>query len=290
MSPTTLVSVLEQPVLNGVPVASPSAEVKSPLVTIQNLTVKLGDREILRRLNASIPRGKISALIGLNGSGKTTLLRTLLKEHPFTGQIVFHCGHDHTKPWPEHIGYVPQRLQIDARLPLTVRDLFGLALQSRSIFMGFLPGVRTRTRELLTRIGASRLIDSPVEKLSGGELQRVLLALALEPIPELLLLDEPSAGIDFRDQLPFYETLARVQRESKMTVVLVSHELNVVTQYADYVFCLNDGRVDCEGVPQDVLTQEMLAKTFGSGKRVYIHEHGVDCGHEAGFGFGCIGH
>src|SRR5437899_2205795 len=98
------------------------------LVTVRDVRVELGGNPILRGVTADVTRGKITALIGLNGSGKTTLLKAILKEVPYAGKIDFHCGHDHKRPMPEHIGYVPQRLLIDARLPLTVRDLLGLAL------------------------------------------------------------------------------------------------------------------------------------------------------------------
>src|SRR5258708_769259 len=167
------------------------------LVTIRNLQVELGGKRILDGVNAHVGRGQITALIGLNGSGKTTLLRTILKECPWRGEIKFHCGHDHTQHQPEHVGYVPQKLNIEPRLPLTVRELFGLTLQRRPIFLGVSKGVSKRAEDLLTRVNARHLIDRTVAKLSGGELQRVLLSLALDPHPELLLLDEPAAGIDF---------------------------------------------------------------------------------------------
>src|SRR5689334_9084498 len=100
-----------------------------PLVSIHNLSVSLGGNSILRDLNVELDRQRITAVIGLNGCGKTTLLRALLKEIPYTGKVEFHCGHDHRAPTPQHIGYVPQKLRIEAHLPLTVRDLLALALQ-----------------------------------------------------------------------------------------------------------------------------------------------------------------
>src|SRR5262245_61767033 len=139
------------------------------LVRLKDLRVQLGGKDILRGINAGLAHGKITALIGLNGSGKTTLLRAVLKEVPYTGKIEFHCGHDHNAPLPHHIGYVPQKLQIDARLPLTVRDLMALALQRRPLFLGITRQTLTIMRDLLDKVGAAKLIDSPVEKLSGGE-------------------------------------------------------------------------------------------------------------------------
>src|SRR5437870_531283 len=106
------------------------------LVTLGNVSVALGGNVILRGLNAEVWRERVTALIGLNGSGKTTLLRAILKEVPYTGTIAFHCGHDHRSPTPQHVGYVPQKLRIEANLPLTVRDLLALALQRRPLFLG----------------------------------------------------------------------------------------------------------------------------------------------------------
>ena len=184
------------------------------LVSIRNLWVRLGGNDILRGLNADVLRGQITALIGLNGSGKTTLLKALLKEIPYAGRIDFHCGHDHRRPSPEHVGYVPQKLYFDANLPLTVRDLLALALQRRPLFLGVSRRVEKRMGDLLDQVGAERgLLDRYVEKISGGELQRVLLGLAIQPQPELLLLDEPAAGIDFRDQPKFYDLIARLNRD-----------------------------------------------------------------------------
>lgn len=245
------------------------------LVTIRGLHVKLGGKPILQGVDADLGRGKITALIGLNGSGKTTLLRALLKEVPYSGRIKFHCGHDHNRPTPQHVGYVPQKLHIDARLPLTVRDLLALALQRRPLFLGV---SRRKTRlmeQMLARVWAPPAwLDQPVEKLSGGELQRVLLALALQPEPELLLLDEPAAGVDFQHEDQFYDQIARLNHDSGVTIMLVSHELSVVSHHAHHVLCLKDGRIQCQGSPQEVMTDSMLSQTFGAGKGVYAHRHG----------------
>src|SRR5436190_14942912 len=251
------------------------------LATIRNLRVTLGGRPILTGVDADIVRGQLTALIGLNGSGKTTLLRALIRECPYQGQVRFFCGHDHTHHRPEHVGYVPQRLALDARLPLTVREFFALALQRRPLFLGVSPGVSKTAERLLTRVGADHLINRPVAKLSGGEMQRVLLSLALEPHPELLLLDEPAAGIDFADQKPFYDLLAEINRERKVTILLVSHDLSVVSDKVHHVLCLKNGRIECQGPPGDVLTTEMIGRIFGQGKRVYAHTHedGSVCDH-----------
>jgi zinc transport system ATP-binding protein len=243
------------------------------LVTIHDLHVRLGGHEVLKGVNASLAAGRITALVGLNGSGKSTLLRALVKEVPYTGTIIFRCGHDHRHPTPEHVGYVPQKLRVDANLPLTVYDLFGLALQHRPLFFGVGGSVRARMKRLLDRVKGGHLIDKPVEKISGGELQRVLLALALDPNPELLLLDEPAAGIDFKDQQPFYDLIGEINEQTHVTVLMVSHDLSVVSKLAHQVLCLEDGRIQCQGPPRDILTGEVLARTFGGEKAVYVHHH-----------------
>ena len=244
-----------------------------PLVTIRNVRVELGGRVILDRVSADLARGKITALIGLNGSGKTTMLRALVREYPYRGEIRFHCGHDHTQPTPEHVGYVPQRLTLDSRLPLTVRDFLALALSPRPLFLGVPRALAEKIRALLDRVEMGQRIDSLVDKLSGGELQRVLLALALEPRPELLLLDEPAAGIDFKNQQKFYDLIAELNRSSGVTVLLVSHELTMVSRHADEVLCLRDGRIQCQGPPREVLTADNLAQTFGGDMQQFLHHH-----------------
>src|SRR5438309_2196515 len=148
------------------------------LLTFRDVKVHYGDKDVLCGVSAGVARGKITALIGLNGSGKTTLLRAILQEAPYTGRITFHCGHDHSRPTPQHIGYVPQKLSVDATLPLTVADLLALALQRRPLFLGVARAARRQMAEMLGRVGlGADVLDGFVSKLSGGELQRVLLAL-----------------------------------------------------------------------------------------------------------------
>lgn len=244
--------------VRSLPIAAP------PLVAIRSLAVELGGNLVLNGVTADIARGQVTGLVGLNGSGKTTLLRALVGEHPYRGEIVFRCGHDHSRPNPEHVGYVPQRLTLDARHPLTVRDLFALALSNRPLFLGISRHVSERATALLNKVGMAEIIDNPVDGLSGGQLQRVLLALALDPSPELLLLDEPAAGIDFKDQQKFYDLITHFNRDTGLTVVLVSHDLSMVRAHADHVLCLKDGMIKCQGPPDEVLSPGNLSLTFGA--------------------------
>jgi zinc transport system ATP-binding protein len=254
--------------VRSLPVASP------PLVAIRDLRVELGGHLILNGVNAEIARGQITGLIGLNGSGKTTLLRAIVGEYPFRGEIRFRCGHDHSRPNPEHVGYVPQRLTLDGRHPLTVRDLFALALSRRPIFLGIPKWVSERATVLLNQVGMAEILDNPMDGLSGGQLQRVLLALALEPSPELLLLDEPAAGIDFKDQKKFYDLITHFNRARGLTVILVSHDLNMIHAHTDHVLCLKDGTIKCQGTPNEVLTPMNLSLTFGAEMHLLPHHRG----------------
>lgn len=253
---------------------APLPVLEKPLVALSNVSVELGGRAILSGVTAQIARGRITALIGLNGSGKTTLLRALVNEYPHRGEIKFFCGHDHTEPYPEAIGYVPQRLTLDARLPLTVRDFLALTLSRRPLFLGISKRVRARAAAMLDRVGVPECIDTPLDGLSGGQLQRVLLALALEPQPELLLLDEPATGIDFKDQRRFYELIADINRTLGITVILVSHDLNMIHAHAHEVLCLRGGSIQCQGPPRDILTPINMSLVFGADVPAFPHWFG----------------
>jgi zinc transport system ATP-binding protein len=214
-----------------------------PLLSLHDVRVTRGGKPILTGITADVIRGRITALIGLNGSGKSTLLRTLVGEFPYTGRVEYRCGHDHSRPRPEYVGYVPQRLSIDSRLPLTVRDLMGLAMSKGPLFFGLGRKLSERIRVLLERVG----------------------------VPHLL--DVPAAGIDFKDQTKFYDLIARISREDRVTILLVSHDLSVVSRYAEHVLCLRDGKIQCQGHPQTVLTSDVLSTTFGAEMQAFAHHH-----------------
>ncbi|MBY0227904.1 MAG: metal ABC transporter ATP-binding protein [Gemmataceae bacterium] len=243
-----------------------------PFAVLRDVRVSLGGVEILRGVEAELRRAEVTALIGMNGAGKTTLVRALLGEVPFTGEIRFACRHAPNAPG--HVGYVPQKLRLDAGLPLTVLDLFGLSLRSSPWFLGAGRAFRAEVAGHLDGVGAAPLIDQQVRTLSGGQLQRVLLALALQPTPELLLLDEPAAGIDFRMQEEFYKLIARLNRDLGATVLLVSHDLSMVPKVAGRVWCMRDGRIVSEGAPRDVLGGEAMAEVFGQEVGLHLHRHG----------------
>ncbi|MEZ6141088.1 MAG: metal ABC transporter ATP-binding protein [Zavarzinella sp.] len=258
------------------------------LLEVKNLCVTLTGRPILKNLTLAIPKGQISALIGLNGSGKSTFLKTLLGEHHFSGDVLHLCTSGRKRGLPERVGYVPQKLSIDARLPLTVLEFIALSCQRRPLILGISRATKELAKTILKKVYAEHLLQSQLAKLSGGEMQRVLLAIALHPTPEILLLDEPAAGIDFADQEPFYQLISQLNKDLGVTVVLVSHDLHIVKKYANVVYCLRSGNIVLQGNPEEVLTNENLVKTFGraasflfssAGGEETTHVHDVTCIH-----------
>jgi len=172
-----------------------TASEHSHTLEIRNLTVRKGGVEILSGIDADLRCGEVTALVGPNGAGKTTLLLAILGQVPYTGKIRFCRAVEHGEGAPR-IGYVPQRLPLDPDVPITVLDFFALSAQRRPVFLGASRRTREITRESLERAGVAHLLLSPLGRLSGGELQRVLFALALLDAPDILLLDEPTLGLD----------------------------------------------------------------------------------------------
>jgi zinc transport system ATP-binding protein len=236
-----------------------------PLVQLSSVSVSLGGREVLCGVDLAICKAEIVTLIGPNGAGKTTLARTLLGIlKPSIGTV--------TKAPDIQIGYVPQRMAVEAALPLTVRRLLTLTARHEAADM----------EKCLSEVGAEHLIDRQASELSGGEYQRVLLARALLGSPDLLILDEPTRGIDFAGQTALYELLARIRREHGCAILLVSHDLHVVMAASDRVICVN-GHVCCEGAPEAVTSDPAYVALFGPGhaeslavfKHHHDHEHNV---------------
>jgi zinc transport system ATP-binding protein len=247
------------------------------VLTIRNVTVRKGGVEILSGVDADIRSGEVTALIGPNGAGKTTLLQAILGQVPYTGEIRFLRTAERAHASPR-IGYVPQHLSFDRETPLTVLDFFALSAQRRPVFLGPSRKARRTARESLERTGMAHLLDHPLGRLSGGELQRVLFALALRDEPDILLLDEPVSGVDVAGGEQFCEFLSRVQRGAPFSLLLVSHDLSVVTRHADRVICL-DRRIVCQGATTAVLTAESLSSIYGSEARLFRHGHADGHGH-----------
>ena len=229
------------------------------LIEAHGLSVRLGGRLILDNVDLRVSRGEIVTLVGLNGSGKSTLVRTVLGlVTPDSGRVVRAPG--------LRIGFSPQHLDRDPTLPLTVARFLTLGTRAP----------RSQLRILLGEIGASAVLDNPLAELSGGELHRVVLARALLRQPDLLVLDEPLAGVDVSSQSDLYRLIADVRDRYKCGVLLVSHELHVVMAATDTVVCLNR-HVCCTGHPRSVAKDPQFVSLFGKHVAetlaVYTHHH-----------------
>ena len=251
-----------------------------PLISAKNISFKGDGRWILQAISFDIQAGEIVTLIGPNGGGKTTFARICLGIlEPDKGTVVQKPGLS--------IGYVPQLLQRDRTLPLTVRRFLTLRQA------GFFPSTAQRPRlnkdadlnETLDWVGVRHLIDAQLVDLSGGELQRVLLARALLITPDILVLDEPVQGVDFAGEAALYQLISDIRTEIGCAVMLISHDLNIVMGHSDRVLCLN-GHVCCEGVPAKISEHPEYARLFGPERAAqyglyqhkHDHSHGL-CGH-----------
>lgn len=242
-------------------------------VEVEDVWLSFGDVPILRGVNLTIPSGQLVALIGPNGSGKTTLLRCLLGlEKPQRGATRLFGSGDISRGL-KRVGYVPQRLTLDRSFMISVREFLSLRLrQTRHWFWRPRSFIDQELTRLLPEIGVLPLLDRPLSGLSGGQLQRVLIAFSLLGQPELLLLDEPTAGVDMPGEQSFYELIAEIHRTRKLTVVLVSHDLSMVFKHASWVYALN-GTICCEGTPEHVMNAESLREAYGLHVSPYAHHH-----------------
>ena len=206
----------------------------TPLLEITGLTVNHGSEALLSNVSFSVRRGTLHALVGPNGAGKTTLLSAILGQSPFVGRI--------TANWTQsaRIGYVPQAFHVDRSLPVTVADFLAVTRQQRPVCFGISGPTAQRIARLLDRVGLAGVDRRPLSVLSGGELRRVLLANALDPLPELLLLDEPAAGLDESAARWLDDTL--VSLKGDVTSVMVSHDSNQVRRIADDVTVVQRAR------------------------------------------------
>lgn len=240
----------------------------SSIIEIRNLHVELGGVEILSGVNASIRRGEITALIGPNGAGKTTLLLCVLDMIPYRGEIRINGGKDRPA-----IGYVPQQLDFDRGMPATVMDFLCLPRQRRPVWVSHRSDQKRRARETLEQVDAGHLENRGLGNLSGGEMQRVLLALALMEDPEIIMLDEPASAVDRTGEELFMNLIRDLHRDRDLTFLMVSHDLSMVTRLADQVICLNRVILS-EGKTADVINEKNLSACFGSDKGILAHDHG----------------
>ena len=222
------------------------------ILRVKNLKVELDNEKIIEDLSFEVKEGEILTILGPNGAGKTVLLRTLLGLLPYKGEI----------EWQKEvkIGYVPQRLPFIKDIPMSIEEFFKLKGASRE-----------EMREILNSVGFEEsFLNKKIGELSSGQFQRILVAWALVGNPDVLLFDEPTAGIDISGQETIYSLLSKLKEERNLTILLVTHELSVVFKFSDYVICLNKCPI-CQGAPKEVLTPEILYKLYGQEVKFYEH-------------------
>ncbi len=229
---------------------------------IENFSVTRGKVEILKDINLHFHCGDLTAIIGPNGAGKTTLLKAILGEIEHTGTLKFlnELGQKNKQPI---IGYVPQHLNFELSTPMSVMDLFAACNGKRPVWLGHSKASIQKTKSALEKVNMAYTINRKIGALSGGELQRVLLALALDPVPNILLLDEPVSGIDQAGTEMFYETISQLRKDYDMAIVLVSHDLQLLAQYADKVILIKQ-KIQCEGTPEYVFSHETTKNIMGT--------------------------
>ncbi len=226
------------------------------LLEVKDLNISIAGEKVLEHISFELDEGTVMAIIGPNGAGKTVLLKALLGLQPYSGEIV----------WNKDVkrGYVPQRMDIETDVPLTVREFF--SLRGRGIG-------REKIFEALDSVQLSRdILKSGFGEISVGQRQRVLVAWAILGGPDLLLFDEPTADIDIAGQESIYNMLYALQKHMGLTIIVVSHDLNVVFKHAHNVLCLNKKNL-CFGSPRHVLTTEQLLGLYGGEQAFFEHKH-----------------
>lgn len=251
---------------------------------IENLSVKSGNEIILKDVNLHLHCGELTAIVGRNGAGKSTLLKALLGEIKHSGTITFegercasNCEQDKsidhdlkcscrtketyltTRP---RFGYVPQKLEIEEGNPISVEDFVLSCVSKRPVFLWRRKKDIQLVKEILSVTSTQNLAKRKISDLSGGELQRVVLATAIHPVPDILLLDEPVSGVDRQGLKEFYKLVSSLRRDYDTTILLVSHDLDLVAKHADRVILVDKG-IAASGKPKDVYSTEIFKNTFG---------------------------
>lgn len=232
------------------------------LLSVSGLKVKFDSHVVLDDVSFEVKRDSTLAVLGPNGAGKTVLFRTILGLIPYEGKVVWA---------PEtKIGYVPQKLFVGRDIPLTVSEFLRIKENDREKVSKVLEEVGLDGRSPQEVHRGNRLFNTKLGVLSGGELQRVLIAFALLGQPNVLLFDEPTSGVDLSAEETVYSLIARLKKEKDLTIIFISHELEVIYRFADSVLCLNKEKV-CFGSPQEAIDKKSLAALYGEDIHFYRH-------------------
>ena len=235
---------------------------ESCCLRVSDLSVRLGNESILENVNLHMHCGQMVALIGPNGAGKSTLIKSILGQQSYEGVIAF--SRPGSQEQKIRIGYVPQSPNFDRADPVTVLDLFVSCISRRPVFFPVSKALRQKVLECLRNVRGESLIDKRVGALSGGELQRVLLALALEPMPNMLILDEPLSGVDVEGMETLMEMLHEIRNRFDLSILMITHDFSVLGRYVDQVVLL-DRTVLCHGTPEAVLHSDAFREAFHLG-------------------------
>ncbi len=229
---------------------------------IEDLTVRFGNDTVLEDVNLHMHCGQLVALIGPNGAGKSTLIRAILGQREYEGRILFTPAGGRAEKL--RIGYVPQSPAFDRGDPVSVLDLFACALSRRPAFLPLGKAFRHRVEESLARVHGETLIDKRVGDLSGGEVQRVLLALALEPMPHMLILDEPLSGVDVEGMETLMEMLDEIRKTYDLSILMTTHDFSMLERYCDRVVLISH-KILKKGTPMEVLSSDEFLQAFHMG-------------------------
>lgn len=206
-------------------------------VKIDDLTVKFDDTVIIENINLHVNCRELIAVIGPNGAGKTTLLKAILGEIPYSGKLHYQIeGRPKEKPT---IGYVPQKLNFDLDSPISVADFVGMSISKIPVWLGIGHNLKQQVQSSLARFGVTHLMNKKIGEISGGEMQKVLLSIAMTPPPNLLLLDEPDAGVDTEGLSLFYKIISDLRKQYDIAIIMVTHDLEGIATYADKTIVLN---------------------------------------------------
>lgn len=239
-------------------------------IKIHDLGVKYGEQTVLENINMHIHCGSLNAIIGKNGAGKSTLIKAILNDIPHTGSIEFKDTKDGHMAKLK-IGYVPQSINIEKNTPVSVYDLIASYQFNYPVFLPKSKKLESKIKETLRVFEAEDLIDRQVCNLSGGQLQRVLLSMAIMDEPNLLLLDEPVSGIDQSGMELFYKTMNYLKSNYDLAIILISHDLDYVAKYANRVILL-DKTIVKQGSAKEVFNSPEFEKIFAQGEEKWIRE------------------